>query len=288
MIIYMIVLICLLIIAIYFIVLLITRLYINHMIFFPHSLKNEDHPNIEGFILKVKSKFSDKVTLENIKIKTMDNEILDALHFKNPKSKIIFLYSHGNARNIYSRLHIIDTLGAYGNVLLYDYRGYGLSTGKPSEEGLYTDAYSVWKYLVNEQGYDPCNIILMGRSLGGAITSDLGAKLTNNKNSKPKGIVIENTFHSLSQIGEDRFGYLAKWIVNQFPTNKNLTKIGMKCPIILAHAKNDELIPYKHSQMLLHENKNIIFYKLSGTHNTPNYDFNFYDLIKNKLKLEKD
>lgn len=279
-------LVCILIIAIYFIALLIARSYVNKMLFFPHSIKNEDQPNIENFVIRIKSKFSEKVNLQNIKIQTNDNEILDALHFTNPYSKVIFLYSHGNAGNIYSRLHLFDILGAYGDVLLYDYRGYGLSTGEPSDEGLYNDAYSAWKYLVKEKGYDPYNIILIGRSLGGSITSDLGSRLVENKHTKPRGIVIENTFHSLAQIGTDRFGYPVKWIVNNFPTNKNLYRIGIKCPIILAHAVNDELIPYKHSQMLLEENKHIIFYMLQGTHNTPNYDPIFYDLLKKEMNIK--
>ncbi len=84
----------------------------------------------------------------------------------------VVLFCHGNAGSIADRLDTVRLLhGLDLHVLMFDYRGYGQSTGRPSESGTYRDAEAAWRYLVEECRFAPREIILFGRSLGAAIAA---------------------------------------------------------------------------------------------------------------------
>src|SRR5690606_31912317 len=80
----------------------------------------------------------------------------------------VLLFLHGNAGNVSHRLQSIQVFNELGlSVLIVDYRGYGRSSGTPSEAGTYEDAQTSWNHLVRTQGHAPGEIIVFGRSLGG-------------------------------------------------------------------------------------------------------------------------
>ena len=92
------------------------------------------------------------------------------------KPRATILYLHGNTGNIGDCLENVKQLVLMGtNVLVVDYRGYGGSSGKPSEQGLYDDAESAWRYLLETRKTDPQTIVVYGNSLGGAIAAWLAA-----------------------------------------------------------------------------------------------------------------
>src|SRR5207249_8613654 len=105
------------------------------------------------------------------------------------------LLCHGNAGNIGDRLEMAKALLQTGvNVFLFDYRGYGRSQGRPSEEGTYRDAQAAHQWL-QQQGFEGANIIAFGESLGGGIASELALR------APLGGLVLQSTFSCMTDIG---------------------------------------------------------------------------------------
>jgi len=127
---------------------------------------------------------------ENLQLATEDNEVLHAWYVPAElDTKQTVLFFHGNAGNISHRLETIKLYHQFGfNFLIFDYRGFGNSSGKPGEQGTYIDADTVWNYLVTEKNLTPQDIIIAGRSLGGGVASELAKKV------QPKLLILESTF----------------------------------------------------------------------------------------------
>ncbi|KAL7040474.1 hypothetical protein ACKWTF_000403 [Chironomus riparius] len=186
---------------------------------------------------------------ETVYIKTRDKITLHAYFIRHPEQKgdsvptIIFF--HGNAGNIGGRL--INCVGIYNNlqcnVLLVEYRGYGLSTGTPSEKGLYVDGRAAVDYLFTRHDLDHSQIILFGRSLGGAIVIDIAADT--NYGSKLCACIVENTFTSIPQIARHLI-HFTKYIPlichkNKFTSIDKIEKV--TTPILFISGLNDTLVP---------------------------------------------
>jgi len=111
---------------------------------------------------------------EDVNLTTSDGVQLHGWYIPHNDSSRVLLFFHGNAGNISHRgesVMIFHRLGL--NVFIIDYRGYGKSQGEPNEPGLYKDAAAAWQYLTGERGIDKDNIIIFGRSLGGAVATQL-------------------------------------------------------------------------------------------------------------------
>ncbi|HEX6910727.1 MAG TPA: alpha/beta fold hydrolase, partial [Longimicrobium sp.] len=118
-----------------------------------------------------------------------DGGTVAAVHLRNPGARHTILFSHGNAENIVQGMDFLAAMRDAGfSVLAYDYSGYGLSTGTPSERAAYGDAEAAYDYLVRSAGVPPQRIILHGRSLGGAVAAELAAR------RPAAGLVLESTF----------------------------------------------------------------------------------------------
>ncbi|HOK09286.1 MAG TPA: alpha/beta hydrolase [Candidatus Hydrogenedens sp.] len=178
-------------------------------------------------------------------------------------SKGIVLFSHGNAGNIADRLESVGIFRKLGlSVLVYDYGGYGQSTGKPSEERCCNDALAMWRYLIEKKGYSPRNIILFGRSLGGAVTADLATKVG------CAGVILESTFLSTIDVAKDVFSWFPERFAkrNEFCTKKKVKNI--KSPVLVIHSPQDTIIKYYHGKKifeLLECEKE--FLEITGDHN---------------------
>ena len=155
------------------------------------------------------------------------------------------LFSHGNAGNIAGRLESIQLLRSMGfSVLAYDYGGYGRSTGGASEQRVYHDVEAAWAYLTEIRGIAPSRIVLFGRSMGGAATAYLAARVT------PAAVVLESTFCSIPAVVRDMpLGwFLAGGIRHRFPTIDRVPLI--RAPLLVIHSREDTLIPFKHGQSI--------------------------------------
>ncbi len=181
---------------------------------------------------------------------------------ENPRGVILFC--HGNAGNISHRLQTIELFHSLNmSTMIFDYQGYGKSSGSPSEKGTYLDAWSVWNYLVEDRGIEPEKIFIFGRSLGGAVAADLAAQ------SNSAGVVLESTFTSVKDLGTELFFFLPVRLLARFEYNtlEKLSKISS--PLKIIHSPDDEIIPFSHGQRLYEaapEPK--YFTEIRGGHNT--------------------
>jgi len=200
---------------------------------------------------------------ESLTLVTPDGERLDAWFVPKEQAQASVLILHGNAGNISHRLDSIAMFHRLGyNVLIFDYRGYGRSTGQPSEEGLYRDAQSAWNNLTRERGLPPERIILFGESLGGGVAAWLAAR------ERPGALVLSSAFISVPELASDLYPLLpVKWLARlRYDTRAALAKI--TCPVLIAHSPDDEIVPFRHGQTLFTaaaEPK--VFLRLAGGHN---------------------
>jgi fermentation-respiration switch protein FrsA (DUF1100 family) len=173
------------------------------------------------------------------KITTPGGEKISALYLKNPDAKYTILFSHGNAEDLGNSYEIGRAFNKAGfSFLAYDYRGYGTSEGSPSEQNAYEDIETVYNYLTGELQIPADNIIIQGRSLGGAVSIDLASR-------KPcAGLIAESTFVTA-------FRVMTGIAIYPFDKFKNIEKIKqVNCPILFIHGKKDGVVPFRHGEML--------------------------------------
>lgn len=153
---------------------------------------------------------------ESVHIRSCDNVVLHAywIRHEGEKGMILptFVYFHGNAGNIGHRLQnasgIFHTLQC--NVLMVEYRGYGLSTGAPSERGFHSDARAAIDYLFTRHDLDLNQIVLFGRSLGGAVAIDMAADIEYSQ--RIMCVIVENTFTSIPDMAIELIHMYIKYL----------------------------------------------------------------------------
>lgn len=159
-------------------------------------------------------------------------------------SEIVLLWFHGNAGNLSQRAGLMLELARIpAQVFIVDYRGYGRSTGRPNEKGLYRDARAAWRYLTEDRDIDGHRIVILGKSLGGAVAVDLATEVA------PAGLIVESSFTSIPEMAAHHYPFIPRWLVR---TQMNsLAKIGgIECPIMVIHSPADEVVPYTHGERL--------------------------------------
>lgn len=200
---------------------------------------------------------------QEIFLNVEDGVTLSAWYVPSGESEYVVLFCHGNAGNISNRVDLIKTYFHMGfSVFIFDYRGYGQSSGKPSEKGTYKDAEAAWNYLVNERKIESENIIIASRSLGGAVASYLAGK------TSPKALIIEGSFTSMPDMGKLFYPYLPmRWIVRyRYDNLKHLKKV--HCPVLIIHSLDDRLVPFRMGQALYEAaNPPKQFLQIRGSHN---------------------
>ncbi len=200
---------------------------------------------------------------EEIRVTTEDGVHLHGWFIPANGSKATALFFHGNGGNISYRMETIRILHSLGlNLLLFDYRGYGNSDGSPGEEGTYLDAAAMWNYLTKVKEIQASDIVLMGRSLGGAIASWLAEK------ESPRSLILESSFTSLADVGAEVYPFIPVRILSriQYSTIERVKNI--RCPVLIVHSSQDEIIPFHHGEQLFaaaHPPKE--FLRISGGHN---------------------
>jgi uncharacterized protein len=203
---------------------------------------------------------------EDVTLQAADGVKLHAWFVPAPdKPRGALLYCHGNAGNISYRVGLVSVFRRMGlDVLIFDYRGYGQSEGKPSEDGTYLDAEAAWDYLVTKRGVRPERIAIFGKSLGGGVAAHLAAE----PERKPGALVLQSTFTSIPDVGAEQFWWLPVRLIARikYPSLKTLPAI--KCPVLVVHSRGDELIPFHHGQQLFAAaNEPKEFLEIQGDHN---------------------
>lgn len=156
----------------------------------------------------------------------------------------VILYSHGSGKNISHYLDDTEIFRALGySVLLYDYGGYGESTGEPSEQRCYADIRAMWEHLTVSRQIPATGIILAGSSMGGGVTADLAAEVT------AAAVILECTFTSVPDVVHDTYWFVPKPIVTlQFRNADKAPRI--PSPVVVIHSTDDTVVPYAHGREL--------------------------------------
>ena len=195
---------------------------------------------------------------EIIKLSVGNGEQISALRLQNPDAKYTVLFIHGNAEDLGHTRPTLEYLRAIGfSVFAFDYRGYGTSSGTASESNSYSDTDVAYNYLVNAASVEPEQIIVYGRSLGGAVAIDLASK------RKVGGMIVESSFVSA-------FRVLIGYRIFPFDKFRSLEKIPMvRCPVLVIHGTADEVIPLWHGERLFNETvaPKMSYWVLSAGHN---------------------
>lgn len=159
--------------------------------------------------------------------------------FPHSKPLATLLFCHGNAGNASHRLeNVVELLQTGFQVLLFDYRGYGHSSGRPSEQGLYRDAAAAWAYLVERADTAGAPRVIFGRSLGGAVAIDLATR------AQADALIVESTFTSARSM----FPFPLPALPVEYDS---VSKIGrLKMPLLVIHGERDKLIPFAEGQVL--------------------------------------
>lgn len=207
---------------------------LNMMTFYPDKfseLKDEDIPDyvLEKYFL------------------TEDGEKLQTFLFKHPDDikRPLIIYFHGNAGNLYHRFEYVQTLYEMEqDVLLVSYRGYGKSTGKPNEKGIYKDGEAAVKYAINELGYNEKEIIIIGRSLGTTVAVHIA------QNREFKKVILVTPLTSGREMAVAMGLGMVKFIAGR--SFNSIDKINnINASILIIHGDKDELIPFAMGKKLL-------------------------------------
>lgn len=172
---------------------------------------------------------------------------LECWYFPPPSPEApVFLFFHGNTGNLtwyqktIARIRDLDA-----GIMLFDYRGYGRSTGITTEAGLHEDAVAVWNWLIGPGEVAPSKIILYGRSLGAAVAARLSAQ----EGRQAGGLVMESGFSHLDAMREHLYPFFpASW--SHFILDSRRWVKDRSCPLLLAHSIQESYIPYGQAEEL--------------------------------------
>lgn len=204
----------------------------NYFVFFPQKVL-DFFPSDYGLDWK------------DVRLHTSDGQTLHGWYFSVAPEEPVILFYHGNAGNISHRLDYIQRLTRMGiNVFIFDYRGYGKSSGKPSEKGLYIDALCAYDYLVNDEKIKPENIILLGRSLGGAAAIETAMR------RDARSLVVESGFLSVRHMARHMgiFSLISPLLPANYDNLEKIKKISI--PKLIIHGDSDEIIPFSMGEKL--------------------------------------
>ena len=250
----------------YFILILFLSLFQGKMIFIPYQ-KIVGTPSDLG------------LNFEDINFTSKDGTSLNAWFIPAENAEYTVLFCHGNGGNISHRLDTISLFNKLAlNFFIFDYRSYGKSTGVISEKGLYKDVAAAWHYLTETRKIAPEKIIIIGRSVGGAIAAHAAAEFS------PGGLVLESAFTSLAEIAQKRLPFVpVNWLLRyKLSTSDSLAKV--KCPVLIIASPDDNIIPFKHGEKLFAKAPEPkTFVQLTGDHN----DCYFLCRVKYAAALKK-
>lgn len=218
-------------------------------------------PNMPGRALTM-TPADARMDYEDVSIQTADGVTLHGWFVAGRSSRVL-LFFHGNAGNISHRLESMGQFHSLGlSVLIIDYRGYGQSSGRITETGLYRDADAAWDYLTETRGARPQDVVIFGRSLGGSIGARLAAK------QRPLALIVESSFTSVPDVAQELYPWLpARWLSRLHHATRDDIR-DVRCPVLIVHSRDDEIIPFRHGEELFAaapEPRTLL--ALRGTHN---------------------
>ena len=210
----------------------VTRAAMNSLLFFPSRTVTEPSSGT-------------RLPVEDMAVATADGERLHAWWVAAPEpARGHVLLCHGNAGNITSRMAHARLLCGIGfDVMLFDYRGYGRSSGSPSEEGTYRDARAARAALLRRPGIDPERVLYLGESLGAAVALELAL------HSPPAGLILQSPFTSVRDMARAVYRVIPPRIVpDAYPSLRIIR--GLRSPLLVLHGEGDDVVPVEQGRAL--------------------------------------
>ena len=203
------------------------------------------------------------LSYDDVELRLDDKTKISSWYLPHPQAEKTILFFHGNGGNISHRgdsIYIFHKLKF--NVLIIDYAGYGKSEGSASENSLYQSANAAWHYLINDKKTKAKDIIIFGRSLGGAVAVDLASHV------KAGGLILESTFSSVRDFVDVAFAQWSSLIYLRYAFD-SLSKIKrVTSPVLVIHSPDDEIIPFELGQRLFDNiESEKEFLQITGGHN---------------------
>ncbi len=187
----------------------------------------------------------DGIAFDDLKLKAADGVAIHGWRLRCAgQARGAIVVCHGNAGNIAMRIPLARSFLEMGyDVVLFDYRGYGASSGTPTEEGTYLDAEAAWDWT-QTAGFAPDRIVAYGESLGGAVAIELAGR------RKVGALIIEDTFTSLADMGARVYPWLPVRLILRIRYD-SIRKIGkLHVPALVIHSRADDLVPFDMGQQL--------------------------------------
>lgn len=181
--------------------------------------------------------------VEEVTLDTSDGERVIVWHVPPRGDKPVFLYLHGNGASLRWRADRFRDLTADGSGLVaLSYRGYGGSSGSPTEEGLINDALATYAFAVAR--YAPERIVLWGESLGSGLAVALAAE-------KPVArVVLQSPFTSAADVGASRYWFVPVRLLmkDQYRSDLRIGKV--TAPVLVLHGERDDIVPITQGERL--------------------------------------
>ncbi len=210
---------------------------------------------------------------EDVRLKAEDGATIAAWFVQAPaganaENRPVVLFCHGNAGNIGDRLNTLRTFVSLGlDVLIFDYHGYGESEGKPGENETYLSALAAWEHLTLTRSVPSNRIVVFGRSLGCGVASWLA------QHCEPGLLVLESAFESVPAMARKIYPIYPVRLLSRFSYDTLARMEHIRCPVIVAHSREDEMIPFEHGRRIFEAaNEPKTFIELQGSHNAGGID----------------
>ncbi len=246
--------------------------------------------NLQIFPGAVSSIFDSKIrnsnelpeNVESIFVTTADNEKLELWRLEQPSSKQVAVIFHGNGADVanffpYQQYFASIGITSYG----FDYRGYGKSSGWPSERGLYLDGQAVIHYILEREKISLKEIVIVGISIGSGAAAHMAAEFN------PGALILFSPFASLAEAVRNvpLFGLLSKFTMYDFSVKEDVQRLNTSC-LILAHGEKDNVIPIEQGKDVFDAYRGTSFSKflISPTASHNDILFKIYPEVTTSIK----
>jgi hypothetical protein len=252
---------------VYLLLLLAMMVFENSLIYFPMSFPEGDWAP-RG------------IAVEDAWCTAADGTKIHGWYAPHEKPRAFVLFCHGNAGNITHRADVIralhDRVGVA--VLVFDYRGYGKSEGKPDEPGVLADARAARSWLAQKAGLPENQIVLMGESLGGAVAVDLAA-------DGARALILENTFSSMPDVAAFHYPWAPVRLLMRTRFNSAAKIPSYHGPLYQSHGDCDSIVPLRSARRLFAAaNEPKQFLLIEGADHNDGRSSQYYDKLREFLE----
>ena len=195
------------------------------------------------------------LSVEDAWFQAADGTKLHGWYQRHERPRAVILFCHGNAGNVTDRAQVLSALKNWtgASALVFDYRGFGRSEGRPNEAGVLADARAARTWLAQREKMPEERIVLMGESLGGAVAVDLAA-------DGARALILENTFSSLPEVAARHLPWLPVRLLMHTRLDARAKIAAYHGPLLQSHGDPDSIVPIELGRRLFEAAE---FYEIS-------------------------